>query len=511
MTGTAHGLTLLVFAAVLAVTLAVTWWASRRTRTATEFWAAGRGITGLQNGFAIAGDWLSASSFLGFAGITFLYGFDGLIFAITSLATFVPVLLLLAARMRNTGRFTIADVLSFRMRERPTRTAVALSTIVVCVLYLIAQMVGAGVLFGALAGLPFWASVLIAGGFMLIYVLFGGMLATTWVQVIKAVLLMAAIVLLTILVLAKVGFDPTEVIRRAVARSGQGGAYLQPGNLLSSPLDVVSLGVVDVLAAAGLPHILMRLFTVPDARQARSSAGWAIALIGAFYVLIVFLGLGARALLGPAGVAAAGTSGNLAAPMLAKALSGDVLLAVVAAIAFTTILAVTAGLAIAASSAVAHDLWTNVLRRGEDAERSEPVVGRVAAGAVAVLAMALAIAFGKGFNVSILTSFALSVAASANFPALLLALLWRRFTTAGAIVGVTCGAVSALVLILLGPLAWPGGAESAPFPLEFPVLVSVPLGFAGCVVGTLLSRDRLAEERFPELRVRAELGLGAEA
>jgi len=507
-----------IFALIVAITLGITYWASKRTRSATEFWAAGRGITGVQNGFAIAGDYMSAASFLGIAGLIFLFGFDGVLYAVGFLVAFLTVLFLLAERMRNAGRYTIADVLSFRLNQRPARAAAALGTLAVAAFYLIAQMVGAGVLIQALVGIEFWLAVLVTGIFMLCYVVFGGMIATTWVQIIKAGLLLVGTALLTILVLNRVGWNPLDLFARAEARSEDGEAYLKPGLFLPKPVDTVSLGLALVLGTAGLPHILMRFFTVPDAKAARSSVVWAIFLIGAFYLMVTALGLGARIVLGSAGEEAAGKGGNLAAPLLAEALGGgagtvggDVLLAFIAAVAFATILAVVAGLVISASGAVAHDVWSNVVRHGRDSEHEEILVARIAALGVGAVAIAIAIIGGSGLNVSFMVGLAFAVAASANFPALLLALTWRRFNTTGAVAGVLVGVVSSIALVIMSPGVWPGpDSEGSPFPLANPGIVSIPLGFFACWLGTVLSREHRAHRTFQELYVRSETGIGAE-
>jgi cation/acetate symporter len=514
-----------IFAIVLGVTLAITYWASRRTTNATQFWAAGRGITGPQNGFAIAGDYMSAASFLGIAGLIFLYGFDGFLYSVGFLVAFLTVLFLLAERMRNAGKFTIADVLAFRLQERPARVAAATGTLAVAAFYLIAQMVGAGALITALVGIDYNLAILLTGIFMLTYVIFGGMLATTWVQIVKAVLLMAGATIMSIFVLERVGFNPAQLFRDARDASPEGQAYLEPGLFLASPIDTLSLGLALVLGTAGLPHILMRFFTVPDAKAARSSVVWAVALIGAFYIMTTFLGFGARAILGEGGVEAAGAGANLAAPNLAQELGGgvgtvggDAFLAVIAAIAFATILAVVAGLVISASGAVAHDLWSNVIRKGRDSEHEEVLVARIAAGAIGAIAILIAIIGGKTLNVSFMVGLAFAVAASANFPALLLALTWRRFNTTGAVVGVLTGVISAIVLVIISPKVWPGpdseGGLFGFYDLANPGIVSIPLGFLACWLGTLLSSKKgtaeTTEREYHELYVRSETGLGAE-
>jgi cation/acetate symporter len=512
-----------IFAIVLSVTLGITYWASKRASSAVGFYAAGRQITGVQNGLAISGDYLSAASFLGIAGLIMLYGFDGFLYSIGFLVAFLTVMFLLAERMRNAGKFTIADVLSFRLRERPARTAAAIGTLAVVAFYLIAQMVGAGVLIQALVGISFTPAVILTGVFMLCYVVFGGMVATTWVQIIKAVLLMTGITVMSIFVLGKVGFNPIELFNRAEGNTGPETTFsLGPGTFLASPIDTVSLGLALVLGTAGLPHILMRFFTVPNAKAARSSVVWAMFLIGFFYLLTTFIGFGARAFLGEAGVEAAGTGGNLAAPNLAAflgggegTLGGDLFLAVIAGVAFATILAVVAGLVLSASAAVSHDVWSNIIRKGKDSEHEEVVVAKIAALTIGGIAILVAVIGGSGLNVSFMVGLAFAVAASANFPALLLALTWRRFNTAGAITGVLVGVISSVALVIISPTVWPGpdseGGLISGYDLANPGIISIPLGFIGCWLGTMLTRERVEEFSFDELYVRSETGLGAEA
>jgi len=516
---------LAVFAVILAITLGITYWASRRAGSAVNFYAAGRGITGFQNGLAISGDYLSAASFLGIAGLIYLYGFDGFLYSIGFLVAFLTVMFLLAERMRNAGKYTIADVLSFRLRERPARVAAALGTLNVAAFYLIAQMVGAGVLIQALVGIDFSLAVVITGVFMLCYVIFGGMLATTWVQIIKAVLLMAGIVVMSIFVFAKTSFNPIELFNQAEEQGKAKGSTfsLGPGTFLKNPIDTISLGLALVLGTAGLPHILMRFFTVPNAKAARSSVVTAMFIIGFFYLLTTVIGFGARAILGQGGAEAAGKGGNLAAPNLAAELGGgmgttggDLFLAVIAGVAFATILAVVAGLVLSASSAVAHDIWSSIIRKGKDSEKEEVLVAKIAAATIGAIAIIVAVIGGEGLNVSFMVGLAFAIAASANFPALLLALTWRRFNTMGAVMGVTFGVVSALVLIIISPIVW-GGAPGKPdtgaftwYDLNNPGLISIPMGFLGCFLGTVLSKERGADRSFQELYVRSETGLGAE-
>ena len=515
-------LPLTVFGLVLAITLGITYWASKRTSTASEFWAAGRGISGFQNGWAVAGDYMSASTFLGFAGLIFLFGVDAFVGLAAAIMSFLVVLLFLAERMRNAGKYTLADVLSFRLRERPARMAAALGTLGVASVYLVAQMVGGGVLIQALTGISFTPAVIGVGAFMLAYVIFGGMLATTWVQIIKAGLLMSAGVVLTIFVLAEFGFNLDNMFSTAAENHAEGGAFLQPGLQFTSKLELISFGLAFLLGTAGLPHILMRFFTVPDAKAARGSVGWAVFLIGSFFIMVMVIGVGARAILGTGGEEAAGKAGNLAIPVLAEHLGGgdgstggELFLAIVAAVALATILAVVAGLVISASGAVAHDLWSNVIRKGHDSEHEEVVVAKVAALGIGILSIAVAIAGGAGFNVTVLVGLAFCIAASANLPALLFALFWPRFNTTGAVVGVIAGLTASLGLIVLSPAVWPGpDAEGSPIGslgLANPAIFSIPIGFAACWLGTVLSSERGNEREYHELYVRSETGLGAEA
>src|SRR3954453_7508705 len=511
-----------IFAIVLSITLGITFWASKRAGSTVGFYAAGRQITAPQNGLAISGDYLSAASFLGIAGLIFLFGFDGFLYSIGFLVAFLTVMFLLAERMRNAGKFTIADVLAFRLRERPARTAAALGTLAVVAFYLIAQMVGAGVLIEKLVGINFSLAVVLTGAFMLCYVVFGGMVATTWVQIIKACLLMVGITVMSIFVLGKVGFNPIELFNKADANKGAESTFsLGPGTFLPKPIDAVSLGLALVLGTAGLPHILMRFFTVPNAKAARGSAVWAMFLIGFFYLLTTFIGFGARAVLGPGGVEAAGKGGNLAAPNLAQFLGGgegtvggDAFLAIIAGVAFATILAVVAGLVLSASAAVSHDIWSNMVRKGKDSDKEEVVVAKIAALSIGAIAILVAVIGGSGLNVSFMVGLAFAVAASANFPALLMALTWPRFNTTGAVTGVLFGVISAIFLVIVSPKVWPGADSDTGSPIGWtlsnPGILSIPLGFIGCYLGTVLSSERGAERTYHELYVRSETGLGAE-
>lgn len=516
-TAPARGLTSAVFLAVLAAALGITFWAARRIRSATDFWSAGRGITGGQNGIAIAGEFLSAAAFLGVVGLMFLSGFDGYVTGIAALLSFVPLLVLLAERMRLAGRYTMADVLGLRLPLGRVLVASGISTMCIAAFYVVAQAVAAGSLIEALIGVPYWVGVVITGGAILTYVVLGGMLSTTWVQIVKATLLMLGVATMAIWVLAKFGFDPIRLLDRAAAQSGKGAAYGGPGLVFPNRVDEISTGLAFMLGTLGLPHILMRFMTVPDARAARRSIGWTVGLVGVFYVFVAVIGLGGRAILGAAGEKLGGKSGNLIAPYLAQHLGGgpghtggDVFFAVISAVAFTTILAVVAGLLMAASGAAAHDVYGTVVRKGKASDREEIVAGRVAVLVIGAIGMVLAILAGKTFNVQLLVGMTFAVAASANFPVLLLSLTWRRFNSMGVMLGIAFGLISSVVLIILSPMVW-SPKSAAPFPLGNPAIVSVPVGFLGCLIGTWLGRrEQLGVETFDQVRVRSTTGLGAE-
>lgn len=505
---------LIFFFAILAVTIGITYWASRRTSTQTDFFAAGRSITARQNGIAIAGDLMSAATFLGFTGLIFLAGFDGWVLAAAACFAFLLILMLFAERMRNAGRYTIADVLSFRMNGRPVRAATAVATLVICVFYLIAQLVGAGVLIRELTGLRFDVAVCLTGIAMLAYVVFGGMLATTWVQIIKAVLLMAIGTIMTICVLWHFSFNPLELFNAAADKYPTGYLALGPGGGDDSPVNTISAALAYAIGTAALPHVLIRFFTVPNAKAARSSVGWAVGIIGVFFIMTSIIGYGARALL-PSGIEGQTAGGNLAAPLLAEMLGGgpgtvggDIFIALVSAVAFATILAVVAGLLLSASGAMSHDLWFNVIKqRAPHGEREGTLTARISALIVGVLAMVFTITLGDKLNVALLVGLALSIAASANFPALALSLGWKRLNTVGAVTSIVSGLVSSVVLILLGPFG-PGG-DGAIIGLTFPVLISIPIGFLGGIVGSFFGRPASAA-KYDELRVRANVGHGAE-
>jgi cation/acetate symporter len=524
-------LTIGLFLLVVALTLYITFWASRSNKTTTDYYAGGRSFSGFQNGLAIGGDYMSAASFLGISGAIALYGYDGFLYSIGFLVAWLVALLLIAELLRNSGRYTMADQLAYRMRQAPVRSAAATSTIVVSIFYLLAQMVGAGSLVGLLLGVdsPVIKNLVIVavGVLMIIYVTLGGMKGTTWVQIVKAVLLMAGTLLITILVLAEFSFSLSDLLGAAAERTGKGEAFLQPGQLYGKDLvgkfDFLSLGLALVLGTAGLPHILIRFYTTPTANAARKSVLWAIGLIGAFYLMTLVLGFGAAALVdtGPDSQIAQ-SSGNLASPLLAQAvgggpdsLGGSVLLALISAVAFATILAVVAGLTLASASSVAHDLYANVWRKGKASEASELIVVRIAALVIGAVAIALAIP-AQRLNIAFLVALAFAVAASANLPALLYNLFWKRFNTAGACASIFGGLIAAVGLVIFSPVvsgtptSLMPDADFAWFPLRNPGLVSIPIGFLCGVLGTLLSKDTSSQDRYPELEVRSLTGAGAE-
>lgn len=493
------------FFVFIAITLGITWWAARRTRTTEEFYAAGRTVSAGQNGFALAGDYMSAASFLGIAGLVSTTGFDGLIYSTGWLVGWPVVLFLIAEPLRNLGRYTFADVVAARLKQKPVRVAAATGTLATVIFYLIAQMVGAGGLIRLMFGLSYETAVMIVGAAMLAYVLFGGMIATTWVQIVKAVLLLGGAALLALLVLAQFGFNPVTLFQAAAERYGEG--VLAPGRLVARPLDAVSLGMALMFGTAGLPHILMRFYTVPDARAARTSVFYATGLIGFFYLMTFVLGFGAMVLVGPEAIRQVDAGGNMA-PLLAETIGGTPFLGFIAAVAFATILAVVAGLTLSGAAALSHDLWVNVARHGQASAHEQLRVARVATVVLGVVAVILGIAF-KGQNVAYMVSLAFAIAASANFPALVLSIFWRRCTTAGVVSSMVLGTVSTLVLIYLSPTIQVDllGNERALFPLRNPALVTIPLAFLTAMVVSLASRDRVADEGYAQVERQMHLGL----
>jgi len=519
-----------MFVGFVAATLVITYFSARKSSGSSAYFAAGRRITGWQNGLAIAGDYMSAASFLGIAGMIALSGYDGFLYSVGFLVAYLTVLLLVAEPLRNAGKYTMADVLAYRLNPRPVRAIASLSTITVSTFYMIAQMVGAGSLVHVLIpGMTYNMAVCGVGVLMIVYVVFGGMLATTWVQIIKAFLLMSGSVLLSVLVMARFHFSFIEFFDSLAKISFHNKAgdvitanFLNPGMKFKKPLDFISLGMALVFGTAGLPHILIRFYTVPDAKTARASVVWAMVLIGVFYIMTTFFGFGAASVLGPDFITKNGGS-NMAAPQLARALGGDVFFAFISAVAFATILAVVAGLTISASTSFAHDFFTNVIHHGREAKPGQEVrVARITAFVVGAASIGLAVALGPTANVAFLVGLAFAVAASANLPVIVFSVFWKRFNTAGAVGGLGVGLIASIGLIVLSPTIMgidaPTVAASARhliqhkpiFPLENPGIVSIPLGFLAAIIGTLLSREPTAEAKFTELTVRANTGLGSE-
>ncbi|QSI76270.1 MULTISPECIES: cation acetate symporter [Niveibacterium] len=591
-------LTFLVFAAIIALTMFVTYVASKRVHSASDFYTAGGGVSGLQNGWAIAGDYLSAASFLGIAGLISLYGYDGFMYSVGWLVAYITVLLVIAEPCRNIGKYTLADILAYRNDPKKTRVVGAISVITVSTFYLTAQMVGGGVLVKTLIGIDYEVSVITVGVLMLAYVLFGGMVATTYVQIIKAVLLVCASLVLVAFVWAPYGFslpgfldavvaDP-KVQAQVAALLGDpaknmspaelGQRFLEPGLYFKAPIDQISLGIALVFGTAGLPHILMRFFTVPTAKEARKSVIWAMAIIGGFYVLTIFLGMGSAIKVGPEGIKAVDAGGNMAAPLLAQFVGGggnsflgNFMLAFVAAVAFATIVAVVAGLVLAAASAVAHDLYVGVVKGGHASQAEQVRAARIATVFVGALAIVIGIA-AKGQNVAHLVALAFAVAASANFPCVLLTLYWKRCNTGGIVAGMIIGTITAIGLVMVSPnMTYPKavraaaqkvldgeaekraaiaklvaaadeastakatkqtaaldkavkkanddlkkvegqetsivGLEKPLFELKNPGLISIPLGFLAVILGSLLYRDKRAEDMWDELYVRQNTGI----
>jgi cation/acetate symporter len=590
-------LTFLVFGAIISVTMYVTYVAAKRVKTAADFYAAGGGVSGLQNGWAIAGDYLSAASFLGIAGLISLYGYDGFMYSVGWLVAYITVLLVIAEPCRNIGKYTLSDILAYRNDPKKARIVGAISTITVSTFYLTAQMVGAGVLIKTLIGIDYEVSVITVGVLMLAYVLFGGMVATTWVQIIKAVLLVCASILMVILVWSQYGFfgdflsnvvGDAKVQARVAALIGDratnlsatqlGQIFLEPGLFLKVPLDQISLGMALVFGTAGMPHILMRFFTVPTAQAARTSVNWAMAIIGGFYVLTLFLGMGAAMKVGPTVIAGIDPGGNMANPLLAQALGGgpdslggNLFMAFVSAVAFATIVAVVAGLVLAAASAMAHDLYVGVIRSEHVTPQEQVKAARIATIFVGAMAIVIGIS-AKGQNVAHLVALAFAVASSANFPCVLLTLFWKRCNTGGIVAGMIVGTVAAIGLVMVSPnLTYPKavkaaaqkvvdgapakmasidealasadaakvakaqkdkaalekavgtakanlekfkgddtsimGLEKPLFELRNPGLISIPLGFLAVILGSLLYRDKRAEDMWDELYVRQTTGI----
>jgi cation/acetate symporter len=513
---------IVMFLIFVAATLGITYWASKRTKSAKDFYTAGGGITGTQNGTAIAGDYMSAASFLGITGMVYLKGYDGLIFSIGFLVGWPIILFMISEQLRNLGKYTFADVTAYRLKQKQVRILAALGSISVVILYLIAQMVGAGQLIKILFGLDYEFAVVLVGILMILYVVFGGMLATTWVQIIKAVLLLAGTTFMSIMVMAKFGFSFDALFTRATEIHAQGVAIMSPGGLVSDPISAISLGIALMFGTAGLPHILMRFFTVADAKEARKSVFVATGLIGYFYVLTFIMGFGAIVLVlgDPAGsyLAADGVTlkgmNNMAAVWLAHAVGGDYFLGFISAVAFATILAVVSGLTLAGASAISHDLYANAFATSKVDEKKEMNVSKMATVAIGIAGIVFGIAFEKQ-NIAFVVALAFTIAASANFPVLFMSIFWKKLTTRGAVVGGYIGLISALMLVILGPGVWVDilGNASAIVPYSFPAVFSMPLAFMAIWFFSVTDKSDDAQrcmDAFDTQDIRCQTGIGAD-
>jgi len=508
---------IVMFILFVGATLYITYWASKRTRSRQDYYTAGGKITGLQNGLAIAGDFMSAASFLGISALVYTSGYDGLIYSIGFLIGWPIILFLIAERLRNLGRYTFADVASYRLKQKPIRTLSACGSLVVVALYLIAQMVGAGKLIQLLFGLNYHVAVILVGILMVLYVLFGGMLATTWVQIIKAVLLLAGASFMALMVMKSVNFDFNTLFAEAVKVHPKGLAIMSPGGLVSDPISALSLGLALMFGTAGLPHILMRFFTVSDAKEARKSVFYATGFIGYFYILTFIIGFGAILLVSPnpafkdaTGALLGGT--NMAAGHLANAVGGNFFLGFISAVAFATILAVVAGLTLAGASAVSHDLYASVIKNGKATERDELRVSKITVVILGIVAIALGILFEKQ-NIAFMVGLAFSIAASCNFPIIILSMYWSRLTTRGAMIGGWLGLLTAVILMILGPTIWVQilGHEKPIYPYEYPALFSMIVAFVGTWLFSVTDSSLAGQqerERFRAQFVRSQTGLG---
>jgi len=518
---------IIMFLIFVSGTLGITYWAAKRTKTAKDFYTAGGGITGLQNGMAIAGDYMSAASFLGISGLVYLKGYDGLIYSIGFLVGWPIILFLISERLRNLGKYTFADVAAYRLKQAPIRTLAAFGSIATVILYLIAQMVGAGKLIQLLFGLPYELAVVLVGALMILYVTFGGMLATTWVQIIKAILLLSGATFMALAVMSHFGFSLDAMFAAAVKVHPKHEAIMAPGGLVSDPVSAISLGIALMFGTAGLPHILMRFFTVADAKEARKSVFYATGFIGYFYILTFIIGFGAIIMvlnnpqyLDVAKQAISGGSpilggNNMAAIHLSHAVGGNFFLGFISAVAFATILAVVSGLTLAGASAVSHDLYANVFNKnGEVDEAKEIRVSKIATVVLGIITIFLGIAFEKQ-NIAFVVGLAFAIAASANFPVLFLSMFWSKLTTRGAVIGGSLGLATAIMLVILGPIVWVQifGYETAIFPYKYPALFSVTVAFVGIWFFSITDNSEAAEKEralFEAQDIRSQTGIGAE-
>lgn len=507
--GSPNMVSILIFFAFVAITMYITYWAAKKTKTTSEFYAANRNITGFQNGLALAGDYMSAASFLGIAGMVAMKGYDGLIYSIGFLVGWPVIMFLIAEPLRNLGKYTFADVVAFRLRQKPIRIASSIGSLMTICFYLIAQMVGAGSMIKTLFGLPYEGAVVIVGIVMIGYVTFGGMLATTWVQIIKAVLLIGGATLLVLLTLAQFHFNPIELFDQAALKYSD--TVLSPGGYISNSWDAISLGLALMLGTAGLPHILMRFYTVPNAKEARKSVFVATGFIGYFYMLTFIIGFGAMVLVGQDVIGSFDKGGNMSALLLSETVGGSVFLGFIGAVAFATILAVVSGLTLSGASTLSHDLYVNVFKNGVANEKGEVRVAKIATVCLGVLAIVLGLVF-RGQNVAFMVGLAFSIAASANFPSLLLSILWKRFTTKGATASIVTGTVLSIGLIILSPTVWVDIFKNpeAIFPLKNPALISMPFSFIAGAIVSLAQKEPSAASKFEEEKLRTYLGVGAE-
>lgn len=506
-----------MFLFFVAITLLITYWSSKKSQTAKDFYTAGGNITGLQNGLAISGDYMSAASFLGISGLVYLSGFDGLIYSIGFLIGWPIILLLIAEPLRNLGKYSFADVVSFRLKQRPIRILAACGSLSTVILYLIAQMVGAGKLIELLFGLPYYSAVIIVGSLMILYVTFGGMLATTWVQIIKAILLLFGATLIAWQVLYQFDFDFNRFFSEAINVHKKGENIMAPGELISDPVSAISLGLALMFGTAGLPHILMRFFTVTDAIQARRSVAFATGFIGYFYILTFIIGFGAIILVSnnPLYLTESGMligNNNMAAIHLSHAVGGDILLGFISAVAFATILAVVSGLTLAGASAISHDLYANAFLKGKHNEKKEMRISKIATIILGILAIFLGIIFEKQ-NVAYMVGLAFAIAASTNFPILILSIYWKKLTTRGVIIGGSAGLISAILLVILGPIVWVDifKQQFPIFPYKYPALFSMSITFIGIWLFSITdqSKNSITEKRaFNDQFFRSQTAIG---
>ena len=510
---------IIMFLIFVGLTLYITYWASKRTRSRSDYYTAGGKITGFQNGMAIAGDFMSAASFLGISALVYTSGYDGLIYSIGFLIGWPIILFIIAERLRNLGRYTFADVVSYRLSPKAIRTLSAIGSLVVVALYLIAQMVGAGKLIELLFGLNYHIAVILVGILMVLYVLFGGMLATTWVQIIKAILLLAGATFMAVMVMKAADFNFNTLFKEAVNVHQKGFSIMSPGGLVSDPISALSLGLALMFGTAGLPHIIMRFFTVSDAKEARKSVFYATGFIGYFYILTFIIGFGAILLVSPnplfkdaAGALIGGT--NMAAVHLADAVGGNFFLGFISAVAFATILAVVAGLTLAGASAVSHDLYANVIKNGQADERQELKVSKITVVILGIVAIGLGILFEKQ-NIAFMVGLAFSIAASCNFPIILLSMYWKGLTTRGAVIGGWSGLIVAVTLMILGPTIWVSilGHDTPIYPYEYPALFSMIIAFIVSWLFSITDNSSLATQermKFEAQFIRSQIGIGAE-